>query len=198
SCLPYPWPIRTCLRHKVTRSTSKRQRSNVLHEHILHAFSRFGVVYGGTYMLNKPECKVEFDEKGKVCGVTSEGEKLSAKKLFAILHVFLARPHFLYYHNAFFLSIPLRKTYAAHSETTEARMLVGNKCDLDNIRAISMEDEKNLAEKQGLFFMETSALDSTNVKIAFEMVIKDIYNNVELRVWKILYADVLQRNEEQR
>nr|GEY06960.1 guanosine nucleotide diphosphate dissociation inhibitor 2 [Tanacetum cinerariifolium] len=76
--------------HKVTQSISKRQRFNVLCEHILHAFSRFGVVYGGTYMLNKPECKVEFDEKGKVCGVTSEGEKLSAKKLFAILHVCLA------------------------------------------------------------------------------------------------------------
>lgn len=57
-------------------------------------------------------------------------------------------------------------------------MLVGNKCDLDNIRAVSVEDGKNLAEKEGLFFMETSALDSTNVKTAFEMVIREIYNNV--------------------
>ncbi|GKC66729.1 Ras-related protein RabA5c-like protein [Tanacetum coccineum] len=56
-------------------------------------------------------------------------------------------------------------------------MLVGNKCDLDNIRVVSVEDGKNLAEKNGLFFMETSALDSTNVKTAFEMVIKEIYNN---------------------
>nr|GEW18127.1 Ras-related protein RABA5c-like [Tanacetum cinerariifolium] len=56
-------------------------------------------------------------------------------------------------------------------------MLVGNKCDLDNIRAVSVEDGKNLAEKHRLFFMKTSALDSTNVKTAFEMVIKKIYNN---------------------
>lgn len=61
-------------------------------------------------------------------------------------------------------------------------MLVGNKCDLDNIRAVSVEDGKNLAEKHGLFFMETSALDSTNVKTAFEMVIKEIYNNVSRKV----------------
>ncbi|GKE01641.1 Ras-related protein RabA5c-like protein [Tanacetum coccineum] len=96
--------------------------------------------------------------------------------------ILMHRPHFLYYHNVFFLLIPLRKTYAAHSETTVARMLVGNKCDLENIRAVSVEDGKNLAEKHGLFFMETSALDSTNVKTAFEMVIKEIYNNVSRKV----------------
>nr|XP_043609897.1 ras-related protein RABA5c-like [Erigeron canadensis] len=69
-----------------------------------------------------------------------------------------------------------------HSETTVARMLVGNKLDLENIRAVSVEDGKNLAEKHGLFFMETSALDSTNVKTAFEMVIREIYNNVSRKV----------------
>ncbi|XP_076911437.1 ras-related protein RABA5c-like [Bidens hawaiensis] len=69
-----------------------------------------------------------------------------------------------------------------HSETTVARMLVGNKCDLENIRAVSVEDGKNLAEQNGLFFMETSALDSTNVKTAFEMVIREIYNNVSRKV----------------
>lgn len=61
-------------------------------------------------------------------------------------------------------------------------MLVGNKLDLENIRAVSVEDGKNLAEKNGLFFMETSALDSTNVKTAFEMVIREIYNNVSRKV----------------
>ncbi|KAH1257798.1 Guanosine nucleotide diphosphate dissociation inhibitor 1 [Glycine max] len=40
------------------------------------AFSQLSVVYGETYMLNKPECKVEFDEEGKIVGVTSEGELL--------------------------------------------------------------------------------------------------------------------------
>ncbi|KAI3798210.1 hypothetical protein L1987_33480 [Smallanthus sonchifolius] len=69
-----------------------------------------------------------------------------------------------------------------HSDTTVARMLVGNKCDLNNIRAVSVEDGKKLAEEQGLFFLETSALDSTNVKTAFEMVIREIYNNVSRKV----------------
>ncbi|KAH0449756.1 hypothetical protein IEQ34_020448 [Dendrobium chrysotoxum] len=65
-----------------------------------------------------------------------------------------------------------------HSDTTIARMLVGNKCDLENIRAVSVEEGKSLAEAEGLFFIETSALDSTNVKAAFEIVIKEIYNNI--------------------
>ncbi|KAF3949410.1 hypothetical protein ACB098_12G155700 [Castanea mollissima] len=69
-----------------------------------------------------------------------------------------------------------------HCDTTMARMLVGNKCDLENIRAVSVEDGKSLAEAEGLFFMETSALDSTNVEAAFEVVIREIYNNISRKV----------------
>ncbi|CAH8306048.1 unnamed protein product [Eruca vesicaria subsp. sativa] len=65
-----------------------------------------------------------------------------------------------------------------HSDTAVAKMLIGNKCDLESIRAVSVEEGKGLAESQGLFFMETSALDSTNVKMAFEMVIREIYGNI--------------------
>lgn len=71
---------------------------------------------------------------------------------------------------------------AAHCDTTVARMLVGNKCDLDNIREVSKEEGKALAEEEGLFFMETSALDSTNVQISFEIVIREIFKNVSRKV----------------
>ncbi|BBH08661.1 guanosine nucleotide diphosphate dissociation inhibitor 1 [Prunus dulcis] len=45
------------------------------------AFARLSAVYGGTYMLNKPECKVEFNDEGKVIGVTSEGETARCTKV---------------------------------------------------------------------------------------------------------------------
>ncbi|KAL8223873.1 hypothetical protein R6Q57_019348 [Mikania cordata] len=45
------------------------------------AFARLSAVYGGTYMLNKPQCKVEFDDSGKVVGVTSDGETAKCKKV---------------------------------------------------------------------------------------------------------------------
>lgn len=69
-----------------------------------------------------------------------------------------------------------------HSDTAAAKILVGNKCDLENIRAVSVEEGKALAEAEGLFFIETSALDSTNVKTAFEIVIKEIYGNISRKV----------------
>ncbi|KAL5562195.1 hypothetical protein UlMin_031942 [Ulmus minor] len=69
-----------------------------------------------------------------------------------------------------------------HCDTAVARMLVGNKCDLENIRDVSVDEGKSLAEEEGLFFMETSALESTNVQTAFEMVIREIYNNVSRKV----------------
>ncbi|XP_030516215.1 ras-related protein RABA5b-like [Rhodamnia argentea] len=69
-----------------------------------------------------------------------------------------------------------------HCDTAVARMLVGNKCDLDNIREVSTEEGKALAEAEGLFFMETSALDSTNVQISFEIVIREIYKNISRKV----------------
>jgi len=45
------------------------------------AFSRLSAVYGGTYMLNKLDCKVTFDEEGKASGVTSDGETARCKKV---------------------------------------------------------------------------------------------------------------------
>ncbi|PPS19874.1 hypothetical protein GOBAR_AA00693 [Gossypium barbadense] len=67
---------------------------------------------------------------------------------------------------------------STHCDTAVARMVVGNKCDLENIRDVSVEEGKSLAEEEDLFFMETSALESTNVQTAFEVVIREIYNNV--------------------
>ncbi|KAL3506548.1 hypothetical protein ACH5RR_031930 [Cinchona calisaya] len=70
----------------------------------------------------------------------------------------------------------------AHADTIVTRMLVGNKCDLESIREVSVEEGKSLAEEQEFFFIETSALDSTNVKQAFEIVIREIYSNVSRKV----------------
>ncbi|KAK7395472.1 hypothetical protein VNO78_16031 [Psophocarpus tetragonolobus] len=71
---------------------------------------------------------------------------------------------------------------STQNDSTVARMLVGNKCDLENIREVSTEEGKSLAEEEGLFFMETSALDATNVQTAFEIVIREIYNNISRKV----------------
>ncbi|EEF29888.1 protein with unknown function [Ricinus communis] len=52
-------------------------------------------------------------------------------------------------------------------------VLAGNKCDLSHTREVGEEEGKNLAETEGLCFMETSALENLNVEEAFlEMITK--------------------------
>lgn len=65
-----------------------------------------------------------------------------------------------------------------HADKNITIMLVGNKSDLGNLRAVPTEDAKEFAERESLFFMETSALDSTNVESAFLTVLTEIYRIV--------------------
>ncbi|KAL3684063.1 hypothetical protein R1sor_002085 [Riccia sorocarpa] len=77
-----------------------------------------------------------------------------------------------------------------HSDASVVTMLVGNKCDLHNARDISTEDGNALAEKENLFFIETSALDATNVNKAFQTVVREIYRIVSK---KVISADSIQK-----
>jgi GTPase SAR1 family protein len=54
-------------------------------------------------------------------------------------------------------------------------MLVGNKCDLAHLRSVPTQEAKEYSEKNGISFMETSALDSTNVENAFQTILTEIY-----------------------
>ena len=53
--------------------------------------------------------------------------------------------------------------------------LIGNKSDLSLLRQVPKEKAEEKAKKYGIKFYETSALDSSNIKHAFEDLIKDIY-----------------------
>lgn len=65
-----------------------------------------------------------------------------------------------------------------HADKNIIIMLIGNKCDLASLRAVPVEDAKEFAERENLFFMETSALDSTNVETAFLTILTEIYRIV--------------------
>ena len=62
-----------------------------------------------------------------------------------------------------------------HADKNIVIMLVGNKSDLEEERAVSTEDAKEFAEKENLFFLETSALQATNVESAFQTVLTEIF-----------------------
>jgi len=55
-------------------------------------------------------------------------------------------------------------------------MLVGNKSDLKHLREVKTEEASTYAEKRNMAYMETSALDSTNVELAFQRIITEVYH----------------------
>ncbi|CAH2044842.1 unnamed protein product [Thlaspi arvense] len=65
-----------------------------------------------------------------------------------------------------------------HADKNIVIMLIGNKTDLGTLRAVPIEDAKEFAQRENLFFMETSALDSINVELSFLTVLTEIYRIV--------------------
>ncbi|EPB92755.1 Ras-like protein Rab-11A [Mucor circinelloides 1006PhL] len=65
-----------------------------------------------------------------------------------------------------------------HSDDKISLMLVGNKVDLVDSRAVSTEEAGQYAEDSEMLFFETSALDATNVDSAFKTVFERIYENM--------------------
>ncbi|KAF8894789.1 GTPase [Infundibulicybe gibba] len=57
-------------------------------------------------------------------------------------------------------------------------MLVGNKSDLKHMRTVPTDEAKAFATENNLSFIETSALDASNVEWAFETLLIDIYRVV--------------------
>lgn len=66
----------------------------------------------------------------------------------------------------------------AHADKNIVIILIGNKTDLEDQRSVPMEDAKEFAEKEELFFLETSALKSTNVENSFNTLLTEIFNTV--------------------
>ncbi|RUS91512.1 hypothetical protein EGW08_000733 [Elysia chlorotica] len=64
------------------------------------------------------------------------------------------------------------KRYAG---TNVVQLLVGNKCDLDDLREVSTEEAKNLAHSQSFIgAVETSAKENTNVDDTFLKMAKEL------------------------
>ncbi|EOA38499.1 hypothetical protein CARUB_v10010267mg [Capsella rubella] len=62
-----------------------------------------------------------------------------------------------------------------HADSNIVIMLIGNKTDLKHLRAVATEDAQSYAEKEGLSFIETSALEALNVEKAFQTILSEIY-----------------------
>ncbi|KAB2051285.1 hypothetical protein CXB51_033724 [Gossypium anomalum] len=65
-----------------------------------------------------------------------------------------------------------------HADSNIVIMMIGNKTDLKHLRAVATEDGQSYAEKEGLSFIETSALEAINVEKAFQTILSEIYRKI--------------------
>ncbi|PQE09837.1 putative GTP-binding Drab11 protein [Rutstroemia sp. NJR-2017a BBW] len=63
-----------------------------------------------------------------------------------------------------------------HADSNIVIMLVGNKSDLRHLRAVPTEEAKQFASENNLSFIETSALDASNVELAFQNILTALDN----------------------
>jgi len=69
-----------------------------------------------------------------------------------------------------------------HASADVEKMILGNKCDMNDRRQVSKERGEQLAIEYGIKFMETSAKASINVEQAFFTLARDIKMNMERRL----------------
>ncbi|KAL9971066.1 hypothetical protein ACROYT_G023551 [Oculina patagonica] len=67
-----------------------------------------------------------------------------------------------------------------HAIEDVEKILVANKCDLEEERVITKERGEMLAQNHGIRYVETSALTGENIEQAFTLLTQDILNKVLL------------------
>lgn len=72
-----------------------------------------------------------------------------------------------------------------HTDPNIVVMLIGNKSDLRHLVAVPADDGKSFAERESLYFMETSALEATNVENAFTEILTQIHRIVSKRAVEV-------------
>ena len=69
-----------------------------------------------------------------------------------------------------------REEALSHAEKDAVVTLVGNKTDVKHLRTVTRVEAQKYAEQQNINFIESSAADASNVELAFETIIKEMYN----------------------
>ena len=65
-----------------------------------------------------------------------------------------------------------------HANEDVEKILIANKCDLEEKRKVTRERGETLAQNHRIRYVETSALSSSNIDHAFTLLTQDILNKV--------------------
>ena len=64
-----------------------------------------------------------------------------------------------------------------YGKSAIVKMLIGNKCDLEDQRVISQVEIEKVAKEFGVHYLETSAKNNINVEKSFEYIAREILKN---------------------
>ena len=62
-----------------------------------------------------------------------------------------------------------------YAEDNIVKLLIGNKKDLQQIRAVSTDEALEYAKRNNMAFFEASALEGTNVHKAFDQIMHEVF-----------------------
>lgn len=65
-----------------------------------------------------------------------------------------------------------------HSDPSIAKVLIGNKLDLEQDRVVSTSEAKKLASDHGMEYFETSARDNINIQEVLQFIMGKVYDNL--------------------
>ena len=112
-----------------------------------------------------------------------------------------------YFHNAdgafFVFDITNRNSFsnikkwiidADNINNSLTKLLLGNKCDLKHIKAVSEEEIKKFCVENNLEWFETSAKEDINLKEAFNKIVELIFDGQSDDKIKQLYSPKLERS----
>lgn len=68
-----------------------------------------------------------------------------------------------------------------HADPSIAKVLVGNKIDLEEDRAISRAEGAKLAMEHGMEYFETSARDNVNIHELMQHIMGKVYDTLQAR-----------------
>ena len=68
-----------------------------------------------------------------------------------------------------------------HASDNISRILIGNKADMEDARAVSYDEGKELSDHYNVRFLETSAKDCKNVEEAFTVMTREIKSRVAIQ-----------------
>ena len=75
-----------------------------------------------------------------------------------------------------------------HAAADVEKMILGNKCDMNDKRQVSQVRGQELAVEYNVKFMETSAKNSTNVEEAFIALARDIKKKMDKKLVRFLFS----------